>query len=95
VAPFVEWCDIVPQEHFAMDAGFSPLDETQEGLPKNASAPELERMPRADSVRNAIAITVMERGQPSAFCRALLARYEAGEISGAEMRERMLRRARG
>ena len=42
-------------------AGFSPLDETQEGLPKDASAPELERMARADSVRNAIANTMMER----------------------------------
>jgi len=85
-----------PQEHFAMDiAGFPPLDETQERLPKDASATDLERMARADSVRNAIAITMMEGGQPSAFCRALLARYQAGEISGSEMRERMLRKARG
>jgi hypothetical protein len=76
-------------------AGFPPPDETQERLPKDASAPDLERMARADSVRNAIAITMMEGGQPSAFCRALLARYEAGEISGAEMRGRMLSNARG
>jgi hypothetical protein len=76
-------------------AGFSPLDKTQERLPKDASAPDLERMARAGSVRNAIAITMMEGGRPFAFCRELLALYEAGEISGAEMRERMLRKARG
>jgi hypothetical protein len=76
-------------------AGFPPLGETQEHMPKDASASDLERKARADSIRNAIAITMMEGGQASAFCRALLALYEAGEISGAEMRERMLRKARG
>jgi hypothetical protein len=76
-------------------AGFPSLDETQERLPNDVSAPDLERMARTDSVRNAIAITMMEGGQPSAFCRELLALYEAGDISGAEMRERILRKARG
>jgi hypothetical protein len=74
--------------------GFLSLDETQERLPK-APAPDSERATRADSVRNAIAITQMEGGRPSAFGRDLLALYETGEISGAEMRERMLRKARG
>ena len=75
-------------------AGFPSLDETQERLPKDAAL-DVERAARADSVRNAIAITMMEGGQPSAFCRELLSLYETGEISGAEMRERMLRKARG
>jgi hypothetical protein len=75
-------------------AGFPSLDETQERLPKDAAL-DIERAARADSVRNAIAITMMEGGRPSAFCRELLALYETGQISGAEMRERMLRKARG
>jgi hypothetical protein len=74
--------------------GFPSLDENQERLPNDAAL-DIERAARADSVRNAIAITMMEGGQPSAFCRELLALYEAGDISGAEMRERMLRKARG
>jgi hypothetical protein len=49
---------------------------------------------RAKSIKNAIAITAMEGGRPSAFCLELLARYEAGEISAAEMRKRMLEKAR-
>ncbi len=71
-------------------AGFPSLDETKERLPK-----DVERAARADSVRNAIAITMMEGGRPSAFCRELLSLYETGAISGAEMRERMLRKAGG
>jgi hypothetical protein len=51
-----------PQERFAVDiAGFPPLDETEERLPKDASA--LDRMARADSVSNVIAITMMEERQ--------------------------------
>jgi len=62
VAPFVGWCDALPQEHFAMDiAEFPPLDETQKRLPKGASAPDLERMARADSVRNAIRARVFAK----------------------------------
>jgi hypothetical protein len=36
----------------------------------------------------------MEGGEPSAFCLGLLALYVSGEISGTEMRERMLLKAR-
>ena len=79
-------------------AGFPSLDETQERL-RNDAAMDVERAARADSVRNAIAITEMEGGRPSAFCRELLSLslslYETGKISGAEMRERMLLKARG
>lgn len=53
-----------------------------------------ERVARAKSIRNAIAITAMEGGRPSTFCLELLALYESGEISGAEMRKRMLEKAR-
>jgi hypothetical protein len=50
---------------------------------------------RASAVRNAIAITRMEGGEPSAFCLELVTLYVSGEISGAEMQKRMLRHARG
>ena len=49
---------------------------------------------RAAAVRNAIAISRMEGGEPSAFCQELLALYVSGEIPGAEMRRRMLRHVR-
>lgn len=54
-----------------------------------------ERASRASAVRNAIAITRMEGGEPSAFCQELLALYVSGEISGTEMQRRMLRYVRG
>lgn len=47
---------------------------------------------RANAVKNAIAITRMEGGEPSAFVREQLARYVAGEISADEMRQNVLRR---
>lgn len=75
-------------------AGFPSLDEIQDRLASDAGS-DVERAVRADSVRNAIAITEMEGGQPSAFCRELLSLYKAGEISGDEMRERMRMKARG
>jgi hypothetical protein len=60
------------QERFAMNiAEFSAPDDTQERLHGDA-APDMERAARADSVRNAIAITMMEGGRPSVFCRELL-----------------------
>jgi hypothetical protein len=37
----------------------------------------------------------MEGGQPSAYCREQLALFEASEISAAEMRDRVIRNARG
>lgn len=76
-------------------AGFPTLDEAQERLPREPSALDIGRMERAKSIKNAIAITAMEGGRPSPFCLDLLALYEAGEISGAEMRKRMLDKARG
>jgi hypothetical protein len=45
-------------------------------------------------VKNAVAITRMEGGQPSAYCLEQLALFEAGEISATEMRDRVIRRAR-
>ncbi|MFT3940286.1 hypothetical protein [Rhodopseudomonas sp.] len=56
-----------------------------------SSAPLSGSASRASAVRDAIAITRMEGGAPSAFCLDLLARYVSGEISGAVMRERMLK----
>lgn len=55
---------------------------------------DVERAARAKSIKNAIAITAMEGAGPSAFCLELLTLYEVGEISGAEMRKRMLDKAR-
>lgn len=71
-------------------AGSPALDEIQERLPREPSALDVGRAARANSIKNAIAITAMEGGRPSAFCLDLLALYEAGEISGAEMRKRVL-----
>lgn len=56
---------------------------------------DLERASRANAVKNAIAITAMESGRPSEYCLELLALFEAGEISATEMRDRMIRKARG
>lgn len=49
---------------------------------------------RADSVRNAIAVTRLECGEPSAFCRKQLGRFVAGEISATETRDLVLRHHR-
>lgn len=56
---------------------------------------DLERASRANAVKNAIAITAMEGGRPSEYYLELLALFEAGEISATEMRDRMIRKARG
>jgi Antitoxin VbhA len=53
-----------------------------------------ERQARVKIVKNAVAITRMEGGQPSAYCLELLALFEAGEISATEMRDRVICRAR-
>jgi hypothetical protein len=50
---------------------------------------------RADAVQNAVAITRMEGGEPSAFCQSQLDRFVAGEISATEMRDRVLRHHQG
>jgi Antitoxin VbhA len=52
-----------------------------------------ERQARVKIVKNAIAITRMEGGQPSAYCLEQLAMFEAGEISATEMRDRVICRA--
>jgi hypothetical protein len=75
--------------------GFPSPDETQERLPVDTHAPDLDRISRADSIRKAVAITRMEGGQPSAYCREQLALFEASAISAAEMRDRVIRNARG
>lgn len=61
---------------------------------ERVAALDAERAARAKSIKNAIAIAAMEGGRPSAFCLELLALYESGEISGVEMRKRMLDKAR-
>jgi len=53
-------------------AGFPWLDEAQERLPRETPALDIERVARANSIKNAIAITAMEGGSPSAFCLDLL-----------------------
>ncbi len=58
-------------------------------------SPRSETASRAIAIENAIATSKMEGGEPSAFCANLLALYGSGDISGIEMRERMLRKARG
>ncbi len=50
-------------------AGFPSLDETEERLSVDALASDLERLSRAVSIKNAVAVTRMEGGQPSAYCR--------------------------
>jgi Antitoxin VbhA len=75
-------------------AGFPSPDEAQERLPREIPALDVDRAARANSIKNAIAITAMEGGRPSAFCLELLSLYEAGEISGADMHKRMLEKAR-
>jgi hypothetical protein len=51
---------------------------------------DLDREARAKSVRNAVAITRMEGGQPSEYCLEQLALFEAGDISATEMRDRVI-----
>ena len=53
----------------------------------------MDREARAKSVKNALAITRMEGGQPSEYCLKQLALFEAGEISATEMRDRVIRNA--
>jgi cytochrome c553 len=60
----------------------------------NAFDADPERQARVKIVKNAVAITRMEGGQPSAYCLEQLALFEAGEISATEMRNRVIRRAR-
>jgi hypothetical protein len=53
----------------------------------------VNRESRAKSVKNALAITRMEGGQPSEYCLKQLGLFEAGEISATEMRDRVIRNA--
>jgi Antitoxin VbhA len=51
---------------------------------------ERERRRREKSVRNAVAITEMEGGSPSDFCREQMALFVDGKISVTEMRDRVV-----
>jgi Antitoxin VbhA len=53
-----------------------------------------DRDDREKAAKNAIAITAMEGGKPSAHCQELIDLWVAGEISGEEMRSRMRLRKR-
>ena len=72
-------------------AGF-PTD-TQERLAVDSSTVDLDRLARENSVKNSIAITEMEGGQPSAYCREQLNQFADGNISVTEMRDRVVRNA--
>jgi hypothetical protein len=68
--------------------------EPRFGEPSELASPvDLDLIARRNSVRNSIAITVMEGGQPSAYCREQLGLFEAGKISVTEMRDRVVRNA--
>jgi Antitoxin VbhA len=71
-------------------AGFPTLDDT---LDADTSTADLDHISRENCVRNSIAITEMEGGQPSAYCREQLELFEAGTISVTEMRDRVIRNA--
>jgi hypothetical protein len=53
----------------------------------------LEPPARENSVKNSIAITEMEGGQPSTYCREQLDQFADGRISVTEMRDRVVRNA--
>jgi hypothetical protein len=71
-------------------AGFQTLEDTQERLAVNTPTADLDRSSRDNSVRNSIAITEMEGGQPSAYCREQLGLFADGKISVTEMRDRVV-----
>jgi hypothetical protein len=70
--------------------GFPTLDDR---LDVDNSTADLDRISREKSVRNSIAITEMEGGQPSDYCRKQLGLFESGKISVTEMRDRVVRNA--
>jgi Antitoxin VbhA len=72
------------------DAGFPTLEDTQERLAVDTPTADLNRSSRDNSVRNSIAITEMEGGQPSAYCREQLGLFPDGNISITEMRDRVV-----
>jgi len=74
-------------------ARFPTLEDTQERLAVDTSTADLDRSSRENSVRNSIAITEMEGGQPSAYCREQLGLFADGKISVTEMRDRVVRNA--
>jgi hypothetical protein len=53
----------------------------------------IDQIARENSVKNAIAITEQEGGQPSAYCREQLALFQAGKISVTEMCDRVVSNA--
>jgi hypothetical protein len=82
-------------ENAANMPGFPTLEGAQDRLSVDTPTldADLDRVARGNSVKNAVAITEMEGGQPSAYCREQLALFEAGEISVNEMCERVVRYA--
>jgi antitoxin VbhA-like protein len=52
-----------------------------------------DRAARENAVKNAVAITQQEGGEPSAYCSAQLALFVAGEISAREMADRVVANA--
>jgi hypothetical protein len=85
-------------DHRGMDNGrklstvarFPILKDTQERLAVDTPTTDLDRSSRDNSVRNSIAITEMEGGQPSAYCREQLGLFADGKISVTEMRDRVV-----
>lgn len=73
--------------------GFPTLDDTHRRLNVDTSAVDLDQVARWNSVANAVAITEMEGGQPSAYCREQLGLFETGKISVTEMRDRVVSNA--
>jgi hypothetical protein len=59
----------------------------------NTFVSDLDREARAESVRNAVAISRVEGGPPSGYCLEQLALFKAGDISPTEMRDRVIRHA--
>jgi Antitoxin VbhA len=70
--------------------GFPTLDDA---FGVDTSTADLDRISREKSVRNSIAITEMDGGQPSAYCREQLDQFADGKISVTEMRDRVVRNA--
>jgi Antitoxin VbhA len=52
-----------------------------------------DRTARENAVKNAVAITEQEGGEPSAYCCEQLALFVAGEISAREMADRVVANA--
>jgi Antitoxin VbhA len=74
-------------------AGFPTVGDTRERPAADAPTIDQDRLARENSVKNSIAITEMEGGQPSAYCREQPDQFADGRISITEMRDRVVRNA--